>query len=203
MSNKLKTDKNSNTIKILIPVAVVILCIAAIIFFFTINNTDADLTDAEAKAVTGSVSDADNNTGDAAEGESNKGDVQVISEGESLIIPISDISSTVSFYPVEVDGTQMEVLAVADSEGNIRTAFNTCQICYSSGHGYYVQDGSYLVCQNCGNRFTVDQIEIQTGGCNPWPIFEENKTVTDDAIEISYDFLYESKTIFANWKTMY
>lgn len=35
----------------------------------------------------------------------------------------------------------------------IRTAFNTCQVCYSSGRGYYVQEGNVLVCQNCGNRF--------------------------------------------------
>lgn len=106
-------------------------------------------------------------------------------------------------YPVEVDGTQMEVLAVTDSEGNIRTAFNTCQICYSSGRGYYVQKGNELVCQNCGNRFTVDQIEIQSGGCNPWPIFEENKTVSEDHIDISYSFLKESKEIFSNWRTEY
>lgn len=130
-------------------------------------------------------------------------DVQVIEEGGSLVIPISEISSAAKFYPVEVDGMRMEILAVEDSEGYIRTAFNTCQICYASGRGYYVQDGDSLVCQNCGNRFTVDQVEVLSGGCNPWPIFAENKTVTEDTIEISYDFLKESKAIFANWKISY
>lgn len=128
------------------------------------------------------------------------GTPQVIAEGESLIIPVSDISTTVSFYPVEIDGTQMEVIAVLDSEGNIRTAFNTCQICYGSGLGYYIQDGNDLVCQNCGNRFTVDEVEIKSGGCNPLPIFEENKIVTDGTIEITYDFLNRCKKIFSNWK---
>lgn len=131
----------------------------------------------------------------------NGGDgVQIISQGESLVIPTSEVTTTASFYPIEVDGTQMEVLAVRDSQGTIRTAFNTCQICYASGRGYYVQQGNALVCQNCGNRFTVDQVEIQTGGCNPWPIFPENKTQTEDAITISYEFLSEATKIFANWK---
>lgn len=128
------------------------------------------------------------------------GEAVSIAEGESLVIPNSDVSSTASFYKVKVDDTEMELLAVKDSRGNIRTAFNTCQICYSSGRGYYVQSGNALVCQNCGNQFTVDHVEIESGGCNPWPIFPENKTVTDKTIEISYDFLKESKEIFANWK---
>lgn len=129
--------------------------------------------------------------------------VQTISVGESLVIPADEVTATARFYPIEVDGTQMEVIAVRDSEGNIRTAFNTCQICYSSGRGYYVQEGDVLVCQNCKNRFTIDQVEIESGGCNPWPIFSENKTVTEDSISISYDFLSQATRIFANWKVNY
>lgn len=135
--------------------------------------------------------------------DSGAGTVQVIEEGGSLVIPVSEVSTTVSFYPVEVDGTSMEILAVKDSEGKVRTAFNTCQVCYSSGRGYYVQDGDTLVCQNCGNRFTVDDVEVESGGCNPWPIFEEDKTVGDDSIEISYDFLSASKAAFENWKVQF
>lgn len=142
-------------------------------------------------------------TGDSGEkgaGGSASAGSQTISEGGSLVIPVSEVSTTARFYPVEVDGTEMEIIAVEDSEGNIRTAFNTCQICYSSGRGYYVQDGDALVCQNCKNRFTVDQVEIESGGCNPWPIFPENKTVTDEFISISYEYLHEATRIFANWK---
>lgn len=129
--------------------------------------------------------------------------VVTIASGESLVIPTADITTDASFYPIEVDGTNMEVIAVKDSTGNIRTAFNTCQICYGSGRGYYVQSGNFLVCQNCGNRFSMDQVEIESGGCNPWPIFDKNKTVTADEISISYDFLAESERIFANWKGNY
>lgn len=135
-------------------------------------------------------------------GRENSGAVTIAS-GESLVIQTADITTDASFYPIEVDGMNMEVIAVKDSAGNIRTAFNTCQICYDSGRGYYVQSGNYLVCQNCGNRFSMDQVEIESGGCNPWPIFDKNKTVTADEISISYDFLAESQRIFANWKGNY
>ncbi len=124
-------------------------------------------------------------------------------QGEDLVIPVKEISSTARFYPVEVDGTKMEVVAVQSPDGTIRTAFNTCQVCYDSGRGYYKQEGDALVCQNCGNRFPMSRVEVEAGGCNPWPVFDKNKTVTDESITISYDFLKESKQIFANWKTSY
>lgn len=122
---------------------------------------------------------------------------------QDLVIPIGDISPTASYYPVDIDGTRLEVLAVQAPDGSLRTAFNTCQVCYDSGRGYYKQDGSALVCQNCGNRFGMDQVEVASGGCNPVPIFPENKTVSDTSITISAEYLSEAKAIFANWKTEY
>jgi hypothetical protein len=157
----------------------------------------------------GSANGANNaNNGNNADGGSQQPGQQgssnapatVIAEGEGLVINIADISDQASFYPVEVDGTRMEVIAVKAPDGSIRTAFNTCQICYDSGRGYYEQSGNKLVCQNCGNQFPMSSVEVEAGGCNPWPIFPEDKTVTGDSITISYDFLKKSKDIFANWK---
>lgn len=121
-------------------------------------------------------------------------------EGEKLVIPISDLSEKATFYPVEAEGIEMEVIAGKDSQGEICTAFNTCQVCYDSGNGYYRQLGDELVCQNCGNSFTMDVVGKTAGGCNPVPILEENRTVTDSEIQIFYEFLKESSDIFANWK---
>ena len=104
--------------------------------------------------------------------EAGEKDVQNLSESEDLVIPLDKVTNNVTFYAVDVDGTEMEVMAVRDSSGNIRTAFNTCQVCYSSGRGYYQQEGNDLVCQNCGNRFTIDQIGKESGGCNPAPVKE-------------------------------
>ncbi len=126
-----------------------------------------------------------------------------LSSGEDLIINLEGIRDQVSFYQAEVNGTAMEVLAVKAPDGTVRTAFNTCQVCYDSGRGYYEQSGDKLVCQNCGNQFSMDRVEVEAGGCNPWPIMDENKTVTEDSITISYDFLDQSAQIFKNWKVEY
>ena len=123
--------------------------------------------------------------------------------GKDLVIPLADISETASFFPVDIDGTRVEVVAVKAEDGSIRTAFNTCQVCYDSGRGYYVQKGDVLVCQNCGNQFPMDRVEVEAGGCNPWPIFDENKTVTEESITIPNTFLNEATVIFANWKGNY
>jgi uncharacterized membrane protein len=126
--------------------------------------------------------------------------VQKIKVGESLSIPLAVLSEYASIFPVEVDGTSMEVIAVKASDGSLRTAFNTCQVCYDSGKGYYRQEGKELVCQNCGNSFAMEQVGVEAGGCNPWPITAEERTVTDDTLSISYDVLAAAKQIFANWK---
>ena len=166
----------------------VIICVAVV---FLVNGNDTPGESIDATQAEHSETDDEEN------------EAVTITSGESLIIPAADVTTDASFFPLEVDDTAMEVIAVRASDGSIRTAFNTCQVCYDSGRGYYVQSGNDLVCQNCGNRFSMDQVEIEAGGCNPWPIFDENKTVTDDEISISYDFLVESRDIFENWKGSY
>jgi uncharacterized membrane protein len=94
----------------------------------------------------------------------------------------------------------MEVIAVKAPDGTIRTAFNTCQVCFDSGRGYYMQEGNELVCQNCGNRFNISQIEKVKNGCNPVPIMSTNKTDSDNSITISADFMAKNASLFENWK---
>ena len=116
-----------------------------------------------------------------------------------LVIQLSDVSENAVFYPVDIDGTRLEVIAVRAPDGTVRTAFNTCQVCYGSGRGFYKQQGTVLVCQNCGNRYRMSQVEIRSGGCNPVPIFPQNKTVSGTTITVSKEFLKEAKSIFARW----
>lgn len=178
--NNVKAAPKRNNVLPIIAAAVIVVC-AAVVFLTKGNNTSNKSSETRLE---------------------NDGAV-TIAAGDWLVIPTADITTDASFFPLEVDGTAMEVIAVRASDGTIRTAFNTCQVCYDSGRGYYVQSGDYLVCQNCGNRFSMDQVEIESGGCNPWPIFAESKTVTADEISISYEFLAEALGIFANWKGSY
>jgi len=112
----------------------------------------------------------------------------------------SEVTEVAKFYPYKAGKVNMEVLAVRASDGTIRTAFNTCQVCFDSGRGYYEQQDDVLICQNCGNRFRLDQIELIKGGCNPVPILKENKTEDDEYITIPQAFLEEYKVLFTNWR---
>lgn len=122
------------------------------------------------------------------------------SEEVGIIINKKDVTSTAKFYSYKSGNINMEVIAVKAGDGSIRTSLNTCQVCYDSGRGYYKQEGNYMICQNCGNRFNINQIEKIKGGCNPVPILEENKTDNGDTITISKEFLDSQKSYFENWK---
>jgi len=116
-----------------------------------------------------------------------------------LQIQIADLTENALFYPITLDGVYMEIIAV-NIEGTVRTSLNTCQACYSSGKGYFVQEGTVLVCQNCKRRFRLTSLGIAADGCNPVPIAPENRTDTDTTVTISKGHIAQYKDMFLNWK---
>lgn len=119
-----------------------------------------------------------------------------------LVIPKDEITQTAKFYPIRAGSVNMEILAVKASDGSIRTAFNTCQVCNGSPRAYYEQQGDVLVCQNCGNRFSTDMIEQQRGGCNPVPIMKDEKIDDGANIIIPKELIEKNTVLFtSNWKT--
>jgi uncharacterized membrane protein len=125
---------------------------------------------------------------------------QAAQPGEGITINKSEITNTAKFIPYQSASTKMELIAVKAPDGTVRTAFNTCQVCFDSGRGYYKQQGDELICQNCGNRFNISQIEKEKNGCNPVPILSENKTENDTSITIPASFMEQNKELFGNWK---
>ncbi|MDF2566973.1 MAG: hypothetical protein K0R90_429 [Oscillospiraceae bacterium] len=171
-----KPNKTNNKTKgIIIISVIVILIIALVVAVIVLKDKPSDIKTTQ----TGTVS---------------------VTQDSDLVINVNEISDKAKFYPVKMDGTNLEVIAVKAPDGSIRTAFNTCQVCYDSGKGYYVQEGDVLVCQNCGNRFKMSEVEITKGGCNPVPISSEDKIESTGTITISKDYLQQSKEIFAKWK---
>jgi uncharacterized membrane protein len=139
------------------------------------------------KGFTGSATKPDtNNLAEAQQG----GDVKITK---------SEITETAAFIPYDADGTYMELVAVKAPDGTVRTAFNTCQVCYDSGRGYYIQEGSELVCQNCGNRFKISQVEKEKNGCNPIPILEEDKNDDGTTITIPESVIKQYAEYFSRW----
>jgi uncharacterized membrane protein len=117
-----------------------------------------------------------------------------------LQIQKDEITAMAKFYQYKVDGVLIEILALRAPDGTVRTALNTCQVCYSSGRGWYKQEGDVLVCQNCGNRFKASQVEIIKGGCNPIPITADLKTEDSKTITIGKWLFEQAKPFFLKWK---
>ena len=123
-----------------------------------------------------------------------------ITKAGDMVIPKKEISASAKFYQYKVGKVLIEVLALRAPDGTVRTAFNTCQVCYSSGRGYYKQVGDVLVCQNCGNRFPASRVELIKGGCNPVPITKDLKTEDGSTITISKALFEEAVPLFLKWK---
>lgn len=98
-----------------------------------------------------------------------------------LTIPIADISDGAAhhFNVLAADGTMVTFFTLKSSDGVIRAAIDACDVCYRAGKGY-AQDGEYMVCLNCGQKFHSSKINVIRGGCNPAPL--ERKVVGDHLV---------------------
>jgi uncharacterized membrane protein len=121
-------------------------------------------------------------------------------DGENLVITKSEITPKVKYFPYKTDGITMELLAIKASDGTIRTAFNTCQVCYDSGLGYFEQKGNVLICKNCGLKYPADRVGIEKGGCNPLPIMFAERIEDNTTITIPGELIVKYKDYFLKWK---
>jgi uncharacterized membrane protein len=88
----------------------------------------------------------------------------------AIQIPLSDISTTASFYSYDDNGVTVRYFAVKDASGNLHVAFDACDVCYEAKKGYK-QVGNEMQCLNCGRQFSITSIgtENTAGGC--WPSY--------------------------------
>ncbi|MHB8926903.1 MAG: Fe-S-containing protein [Bacillota bacterium] len=99
------------------------------------------------------------------------------------------------FVDTTVKGSRMGLIAAKAADGTYRTTLNTCEVCFLSPRGYYKADGEYLVCQNCGNRFHVNDMQVVRGGCNPVPL--TSSKVVDGQLTFSLPELKSKLKYFA------
>ena len=117
----------------------------------------------------------------------------------NIIIKESDITDKATYISYEYEGVTIGLLAVKDSSGNVKVVINTCQSCAGSPYAYFVQVGNKIQCQNCGNTFTIDELDnLMEDGCMPIAI--EDIQTKDDIITIGTKQLKELKDKFENWK---
>lgn len=99
----------------------------------------------------------------------------VSSEDGLVTIPVADVSDgQAHYYQMDNAGREIRFFIVKSSDGVIRAAFDACDVCYQSKKGY-AQDGEFMVCSNCGQRFHSSRINEVKGGCNPAPLARVEK----------------------------
>ncbi len=190
MADNKKTKKPANQkVNPLMIGAVAVAAIAVSLVFFAPEGGSAGKNNTDSSGKSNAASSADSNAGEA-----------VLNEDGDVVINIADITENAVFYEYDSNGTTIGLFAVKASDGTIRTALNTCQVCNGSPYAFFEQQGDSFQCQNCKNIFSLDMIEQERGGCNPVPITADDKTVSDTEIIIPAKFLDENAERFTNWK---
>lgn len=162
-------------------------------------NKKADNTGKDTSGIAENASDEVTAVSDAGTSGSTAKEAVLNEEGD-VVINLSDITDKAAFYEYDANGTTMGLFAVKASDGTIRTALNTCQVCNGSPYAFFEQQGDSVQCQNCGNQFSLDMIGQERGGCNPVPITDTDATTTDTQIVIPAKFLQDNAERFTNWK---
>ncbi|HEV2182715.1 MAG TPA: Fe-S-containing protein [Candidatus Acidoferrales bacterium] len=105
----------------------------------------------------------------------------VTAVGKIVRIPLAEMSGvSVHFYTVDVQGTAFRFFVMRKLNGDYVTALDACQICGRIG---YRQEGSVLICRNCGAPVNAAEIGMP-GGCNPIA-FQSHVEGTNILVDIS------------------
>ena len=94
-------------------------------------------------------------------------------------------------YPVG-NGITVRFFVLRSSDGVIRAAYDACDVCWREGKGYY-QEGDFMVCRNCGQKFASIKVNEIKGGCNPAPL---NRTVVGDKLVIKVADIVQGSQYF-------
>lgn len=106
-------------------------------------------------------------------------------QAQDLKHPVSEISTTANYYSYTyiINATtkkEIEYFIVLDGSGNIKTAFNACEVCYRADKGYS-QVGDIMKCNNCGNQYAINNLGSQgQGGC--WPGYLPHTISADEIV---------------------
>ncbi|ORJ60494.1 DUF2318 domain-containing protein [Geothermobacter hydrogeniphilus] len=73
------------------------------------------------------------------------------------------------FFRYESRRGPITFFVVRSQDGVIRAAFDACDVCYKEKKGYR-QEGDAMICNNCGQSFPSNMVNIVKGGCNPSPL---------------------------------
>jgi len=99
------------------------------------------------------------------------------------------------YYNTELpSGKIIHFFVIEDKAGVYRAAANACQLCFDARMGFR-QEGDFMVCNTCGNKYPLEKIATKKGGCNPGPI-NPNLEIRDGKIFIKQSDLEQVSNFF-------
>lgn len=96
-------------------------------------------------------------------------EVSLIDGQSELDVKIFDDNLAHYYHTKLPNGKIIYFFVVKDKAGIYRAAANACQICFDARMGFR-QEGDFMVCSTCGNKYPLEKIATEKGGCNPGPI---------------------------------
>ena len=117
-------------------------------------------------------------------------------ENGEIAIDTDALTEHPLYINYDSNGTNIQMIAVNASDGSARLSLNTCQACNPSPRAYFKEENGRLVCQNCGNVFTMDSVGQEAGGCNPMNIAYN---IDDNNLTVSAADLDRYADNFASW----
>ncbi len=106
----------------------------------------------------------------------------VSASGGQVAIPVSQVSDgQAHFFSYQNGSDTIDFFVLKSPDGVLRAALDTCDVCYQAQKGYR-QEGNFMVCNNCDQKFRSDMINDVKGGCNPAPL---KRTLAGDKLVIA------------------
>lgn len=118
-----------------------------------------------------------------------RGTGKVIDEDNVMKIPVDSITEQAKFY----EEGKVRYFVLKGTDGEVKVALDACDVC--GGSKGYRQEGDYMICNNCGQRFHVNYLgesNIKGGGC--WPSHLEHE------IEGNYVIIKKSDLELNAWR---
>lgn len=89
---------------------------------------------------------------------------KVAAAGNVVRLPLSDMAGVnLHFYAIDLQNSTVRFLVLRKPNGQYVAALDACQICGAIG---FRQEGSTLICRNCGAPMNASEVGMP-GGCNP------------------------------------
>jgi uncharacterized membrane protein len=117
-----------------------------------------------------------------------------LNDNGELELAETTVTSAAKFYTYNIGGTDVRFFALRGKDGDVRVAFDACDVCYDRKRGYR-QTGDSMTCNNCGNVYSSAGIGTKNlqGGC--WPSYLK-RNVEDGKVLIREDDLKGKKYMF-------